>query len=212
MALAVASGATDAIGYLALGQVFTSAMTGNLVLLAISLGHPGGVNAAVVLLSLACFTAGAAVGARIAGTPQDGDTVWPPAITAALLLEVPIFVASAAFWWIADAHPGHPVRLAMLGGGAVALGIQSSAMQRFGAGLNTTFVSGSLALLTGRLVTVHRINDVLHHAMVLLGLVGGGVLAALIVWLAPMWAPAVQLAGLGVALAGAAWHAAHRPR
>jgi uncharacterized membrane protein YoaK (UPF0700 family) len=32
-ALAVTSGATDAIGYLALGHVFTSAMTGNLTLL-----------------------------------------------------------------------------------------------------------------------------------------------------------------------------------
>ena len=39
MALAATSGATDAIGYLTLGHVFTSAMTGNLVLLGISLGH-----------------------------------------------------------------------------------------------------------------------------------------------------------------------------
>jgi uncharacterized membrane protein YoaK (UPF0700 family) len=30
MALAAASGSTDAVGYLALGRVFTSAMTGNL--------------------------------------------------------------------------------------------------------------------------------------------------------------------------------------
>jgi hypothetical protein len=42
MFLAAASGATDAIGYLALGHVFTSAMTGNFALLGIALAHHDG--------------------------------------------------------------------------------------------------------------------------------------------------------------------------
>lgn len=42
MVLAAASGATDAIGYLTMGHVFTSAMTGNLVLLGISIAHRDG--------------------------------------------------------------------------------------------------------------------------------------------------------------------------
>jgi uncharacterized membrane protein YoaK (UPF0700 family) len=42
MFLAAASGATDAIGYLALGNVFTSSMTGNLALLGIALAHHDG--------------------------------------------------------------------------------------------------------------------------------------------------------------------------
>jgi uncharacterized membrane protein YoaK (UPF0700 family) len=69
VAPAVTSGATDAIGYLALDHVFTSAMTGNLVRLGISLAHSNGERAGRVIVSLACFTVGCAVGARIAGTP-----------------------------------------------------------------------------------------------------------------------------------------------
>src|SRR6185312_3716719 len=42
MVLAAASRATDAIGYLTMGHVFTSAMTGNLVLLGISIAHRDG--------------------------------------------------------------------------------------------------------------------------------------------------------------------------
>ena len=52
MALAAASGGTDAIGYLALGHVFTSAMTGNLTLLGIALAHRDGLRVGRVVVSL----------------------------------------------------------------------------------------------------------------------------------------------------------------
>ncbi|HVQ51787.1 MAG TPA: YoaK family protein, partial [Mycobacterium sp.] len=58
MFLAAASGATDAIGYLALGNVFTSAMTGNLALLGIALAHRDGERVGRVLVSLACYMVG----------------------------------------------------------------------------------------------------------------------------------------------------------
>src|SRR5882757_2713358 len=61
--LAAASGATDAIGYLALGHVFTSAMTGNLALLGIALAHRNGERIGRVLVSLVGYMAGAALGA-----------------------------------------------------------------------------------------------------------------------------------------------------
>jgi Protein of unknown function (DUF1275) len=63
MVLAAASGATDAIGYLAMGHVFTSAMTGNLVLLGISIAHRDGQRVGRVAVSLFCFVAGTALGA-----------------------------------------------------------------------------------------------------------------------------------------------------
>jgi uncharacterized membrane protein YoaK (UPF0700 family) len=212
MALAAASGATDAIGYLSLGHVFTSAMTGNLVLLGISLGHRNGERAGRVLVSLVCFMVGAAFGARVARTPQPDDPVWPPAVTAALLIEAPIFIAYATCWWAVGARPDFVAKVALLGLGAIALGIQSSAMQRFGAGLNTTFLSGSLTLLVGQLVTGHRFRDTRHHLLVLVGLVCGGSLAALLVLHAPVFAPVVQLAGLAAALGAAGWHARMRQR
>jgi uncharacterized membrane protein YoaK (UPF0700 family) len=212
MALAAASGATDAIGYLTLGHVFTSAMTGNLVLLGISMGHRNGERAGRVLVSVVCFMIGAALGARVARTPEPDDPVWPPAVTAALAIEAPIFIAYATCWWAVDARPDFMAKVVLLGLGAIVLGIQSSAMQRFGAGLNTTFLSGSLTLLVGNLATGHRLRDFPHHLLVLVGLVCGGSIAALLVLHAPMFAPVVQLAGLAAALGAAGWYARIRHR
>jgi uncharacterized membrane protein YoaK (UPF0700 family) len=207
MALAAASGATDAIGYLSLGHVFTSAMTGNLVLLGISLGHRNGLRAGRVLVSLVCFMVGAALGARIGRTPEPADPIWPPAVTAALAIEAPIFLAYAALWWAVDARPDFVAKVALLGLGAIGLGVQSSTMQRFGAGLNTTFLSGSLTALVGQLATRRRLRDIQHHLLLLIGLVCGGSVAALLMLHKPLLAPAVQLGGLTVAFGAAGWYA-----
>jgi uncharacterized membrane protein YoaK (UPF0700 family) len=204
-ALAAASGATDAIGYLTLGHVFTSAMTGNLVLLGISLGHRDGERIGRVLVSLVCFMIGAAIGAHIARNPEPDDSVWPPAVTRALTFETPLLVGYAACWWAVGAHPDFAAKVALLGLGAIALGIQSSAMQRFGAGLNTTFLSGSLTLLVGQLAMGRRFHHIRHHLLVLVGLVFGGSLGALLVLHAPMFAPLMQLVPLAAALAAAIW-------
>jgi uncharacterized membrane protein YoaK (UPF0700 family) len=208
-ALAAASGATDAIGYLALGHVFTSAMTGNLALLGIALAHHDGERIGRVLASLACYMAGSALGARIARTPKPGDPVWPQAITRALTVEAAFLVLYAAFWWAGGARSDVEAKAVLLGLGAIALGIQSSAMQRFGdgLGLNTTFVSGALVRLVGRLATGHRYRDIHHHLLVLVGLVCGGLLGALLVLHAPALVPLVQLVPLAFALCAAGWQA-----
>src|SRR6476661_816150 len=99
MALAAASGSTDAIGYLALGHVFTSAMTGNLTLLGIAVAHRDGLRIGRVMVSLVCYMAGAALGARIARTPEPHDPVWPRTVTRALALEATLFVMYAVGWW-----------------------------------------------------------------------------------------------------------------
>lgn len=194
MCLAAASGATDAIGYPGLGHVFTSAMTGNLALLGIALAHLDGVRIGRVLVSLICYMVGAAVGARIARTPEPGDPVWPQAITRALAIEALFFAAYAAVWWTVGAGPDVDTKGLLLGLGAIALGIQSSAMQRFGngLGLNTTFVSGALIKLVG--------------------LVCGCVLGALLVLRAPEFAPAVPLLALALTLCAAGWQARARHR
>ncbi len=209
MFLAAASGATDAIGYLALGHVFTSAMTGNVALLGIALAHHDGESIGRVMVSLVCYMAGAALGARIVRAPRPGDPVWPPAITRALAIEAVVFVAYAATWWSMGTGSGVYAMAVLLGLGAMALGIQSSAMQRFGSGLglNTTFVSGALIKLVGQLATGHRFRDNRHHLLVLVGLVCGCCLGALLVLHAPRFAPAVPLVALALALGAAGWQA-----
>ena len=209
MALAATSGGADAIGYLALGHVFTSAMTGNLTLLGIALAHRDGLRIGRVFVSLACYMAGAAIGARIARTPETGDPVWPSAVTRALVVEAALFLTYAVGWWATGAQLDVYSKAVLLGVGAAALGIQSSAMQRFGSGvgLNTTFLSGSLVRLVGQLAIGRRYREIHHHLMVLIGLVCGGLLGALLVLHATTLAPLVPLAGLAVALCAAGWHA-----
>jgi uncharacterized membrane protein YoaK (UPF0700 family) len=202
--IAATSGATDAIGYLSLGHVFTSAMTGNLVLLGISLAHRNGERAGRVLVSLFCFMLGCVLGARIARSPQPNDRIWPPAVTRALAVEAGVFVLYGATWWIAGTRPDVAVKAALLGIGAIGLGIQTVAIQRFGvAGLNTTFLSGTLTTLVSRLATGHRFRDVGHHLLLLVGLVIGGSLAAVLVLRARQYAPLVQLVPIGIALVAA---------
>ena len=209
MALAATSGGADAIGYLALGHVFTSAMTGNLTLLGIALAHRDGLRIGRVLVSLVCYMAGAGLGARIVGAPQPSDPVWPPAVTRALAVETILFVMYALGWSAIGPQQSVYSKAILLGVGATALGIQSSAMQRFGNGLslNTTFLSGSLVRLVGQLATGHRYRDIHHHLLVLVGLVCGGSLGALLVLRAPAFAPLVPLGGLAVALTAARWQA-----
>ena len=205
LALAVTSGATDAIGYLLLGHVFTSAMTGNLVLLGISLGHRNGVRTGRVIVSLASFTVGCAVGARVAGEPRAADSVWPTAVTRALALEAGLFVCYAGEWWVSGGHPSVAAKAALLGTGAVALGIQGATMQRFGvAGLNTTFFSGALMKFVTGLATGERFRDVAHQLLLLVGLVTGGAITALVVLHSPGFAPLMQLVPISVALVLAA--------
>ena len=209
MCLAAASGATDAIGYLALGNVFTSAMTGNLALLGIALARHDGEGVGRVLVSLVSYMAGAALGARIVRAPEPTDPVWPPVITRALGIEAVFFVAYAVTWWAVGARADAFTEAAVLSLGAVALGIQSSAMQRFssGLGLNTTFLSGALIKLVGQLATRNRLRDIRHHLLVLLGLVSGCFLGALLVLHAPTFAPSVPLGALAIALCAAGWQA-----
>jgi CHASE2 domain-containing sensor protein len=113
----------------------------------------------------------------------------------------------ALSWWALGSQPDAYAKAILLGLGATALGIQSSAMQRFGSGvgLNTTFLSGSLVRLVGQLATGRRYRDIHHHLLVLVGLVCGGCLGALLVLHAPAFAPLVPLSGLAVALAAAGW-------
>jgi uncharacterized membrane protein YoaK (UPF0700 family) len=79
--MAFASAPTDVLAFLGLGDVFTSAMTGNTALLGISLGQGRAAAASRALAALAGFLAGA-VGATLLGHLR-----WPGKINAALGLE-----------------------------------------------------------------------------------------------------------------------------
>src|SRR4051812_44796830 len=203
--LAVVSGATDAIGLLALGGAFTSVMTGNMVLLGVAASSADATLAASSGFAILAFCAGAALGARLAGSAQHGDRVWPRSVTVGLAVELVFVAGYAAGWWATGAEPGPGVALALLLSTAVALGIQSSTVQRFGVtGMSTTYLTGTLTTVVIRLAGGRGVREVWHSVEILLGLIGGAAAGAALVLLAPPLAPLLQLVALGaVVLVGA---------
>lgn len=101
-------------------------------------------------------------------------------------------------------RPRGALQLALLAMNAVAVGIQSSTVQRFGVpGLSSTYLTGTLTTLIIRVSSGHRMRDVAHSAQLLLGLIGGAALAALLVDHAPAAAPLAQLGCLATVLGAA---------
>lgn len=201
--LTVNAGATDAIGFLALGGAFTSVMTGNLVLFGISGAKGDGTLARHILTAVLCFIAGCILGSRLAGVARKDQPIWPPAVTRALSVEFVIFAGYAVGWWAQGSAPRGIVQLALLGGNAVALGVQSSSVQRFGVpGLSTTYMTGTLTTLIVRLTSGHRVRDVADSLQILCGLIAGAIGAAALVLHVPVLAPVLQLTAVGGVLLG----------
>ncbi len=170
VALAALSGATDAIGLLALGGAFTSVMTGNLVLLGTASTTADGALALSSGTAVLAFCVGVALGTLLAGTPQRGDGVWPTRVTAALTVEGALLAGYATGWWATGADRGATAELLLLATTAVALGVQSSTVQRFGvSGLSTTFLTGTLTGIVSRLATRRPLREVLPSTQVVAG-------------------------------------------
>ena len=79
--LSVAAGCVDAVSYLGLGHVFTANMTGNTVLLGLSLGQADWQAVLRSSMALLGFSIGVAVGTLIAESDRDRHVVWPITVT-----------------------------------------------------------------------------------------------------------------------------------
>lgn len=193
--LAVTSGAADALGFLALGSAFTSVMTGNMVLFGVATAHGDVGGMLLTSVAIGAFVAGAALGTRIAGSPVAGDPVWPAAVTRALGVELVLFTGVGIAWWALGSDPPASAYLPLLAASAAALGLQSSAIQRFGvSGLSTTYLTGTLTTVVIRLTSGHGFRAVRHSAVILLGLVVGAALMGALIALAPVFVPVLLVA------------------
>lgn len=198
VALTLVTGATDATGFIRLGGVFTSVMTGNMVLMGVAAGKGDLALAVHTGVAFVCFILGSLIGGRIAGPPAEGDAVWPRAITRALCVELLLFAAFAAGYELAGAAPVGAVAYALLGVNAVALGVMSGAVLRFGiAGLSTTYLTGTLTTVVARLGSHRSVRGSGRNVAVLLGLVAGASIGATLTVDVPRAAPVAQLAVLG---------------
>jgi uncharacterized membrane protein YoaK (UPF0700 family) len=193
--LTVVTGVTDATAFVKLGNVFTSVMTGNLVLLGLAAGKGSLQPVVHVALALVAFVTGAMVGGRIAGHPSESDGPWPHRLTVALCLEVLLFAGFAVLWETSDMDPTGQVQLWMLMMCALALGVQSSATLRLGIpGLSTTYLTGTLTNVVHSAVHGKFGKDTTRGLTIIVALVSGAILGSALAHNAPAAMPVPQLA------------------
>ena len=157
--LSVTAGSADAIGYLALGEVFTSNMTGNVVLLGIHLGQGHLATAGRALYVLAIFFLGLCLGAWLGKDVPERQ--WRALAFRLIGLEK-VALLVLAIGWVCVADKSNVVvthgLLALL---ALAMGLQSAAMYRLSApGVGTTAITGTLTAFATGLVGLFYITKI----------------------------------------------------
>ena len=209
MTLTVATGSIDAIGLLRLGGVFTSVMTGNMVLLGVAVGKHDASIAIHTGVAFLAYVVGSFVGARVAGHAEENEHLWPRPVVHALALELAVLLVFGLWWELVGAAPSTGVEYALLSLNAIALGIQSSAVLRFGiSGLSTTYLTGTLTQFIAGL-TKRGAPLQVRSALILLALIGGAAAGATTALYAPRAAPLVPILAL-VIVVGGAWSSFHR--
>jgi uncharacterized membrane protein YoaK (UPF0700 family) len=150
MVLAVASGSADGWSFFGLGHAFVANMTGNTVLLGISVFDPHQ-ETLRPLIALCCYLAGTVGGTFITRRIQPG-ALWAKSVSWTLFLEA-LLLIGAEIGWIATAHaPAPRLDNLLLGVIAVAIGLQSGAMVQLRIpGVVTTYISGTWTTLTNGL-------------------------------------------------------------
>lgn len=140
--LTMTSGCVDAISFLALGQVFTAAMTGNTVLFGLAVVHAGGLHWVGYAVTLAGFVCGAAAGTLVLNRQPSAG--WTAGTTVCLTLELAALVLFGVLQWVIPdaAHQITEWLVLLL---AFAMGCQGIAARRAGVnGVTTTVITSTL--------------------------------------------------------------------
>lgn len=151
----------------------------------------------------------APVGTQVAGIHKAGDPIWPRLVSRALWVELSLVTAFAICWILLSNRTNSHWQLILLALNAMALGLQSSAVQRFGvSGLSTTYLTGTLTHLVIRLASGQPVRQIAHSGSLLIGLILGAALGALMTTHAQLLVPIPPIALLLIILVGA--HTASR--
>lgn len=210
--LTFASGASDVASFTRLGNVFTSVMTGNMVVFGLSLARGSVLLAAHTVAAFAGYVLGVSVGTRIAwhhaaradrpSGAAGAAAQWPPHITLTLLTEFGLFALVVAGWEVTGTRPGGAPQFVILALAACAMGIQSSAVNHMGLGnVSTTYLTGTLTGLVSAVVRPDETRPGLRRPAVLGGLLLGAVLAGVFVANAAAVVPLLPFLAVGTAAA-----------
>jgi uncharacterized membrane protein YoaK (UPF0700 family) len=212
IALTFVSGANDVASFTRLGDVFTSVMTGNIVLLGLSLAERSVSLASHTVVSIAGYIAGVAGGTWVShgfkahggGRPADEDggqarvSVLPGHVSWALFAELVLLAGFTVGWEVTGSQPAGWAQFVLLAVLAAAMGVQSSAVNEMGlAAVSTTFLTGTLTGLVSSLVSPGK--EMPHGGRrfgVLIGLAAGAGLCGLLLATAAAAVPVLPLAAL----------------
>lgn len=206
-ALTLGAGAMDVVSVTRLGGVFSSVMTGNLVLLGLAAARPSGELAVHTALACAGYATGAALGTWIAGSPRPHEQTWPVAVTLTLLVELAVMGAFSAGWELAHAQPTGGPQLALLAVATLGMGLQSAAVRGLGTTVSTTYLTGTLTGVVASLVAQQQSRHIDRRGVtVLIAVAVGAAVGGVLILTAPAVLPALPLATLTVVIAAAAYH------
>ncbi|WP_067172010.1 DUF1275 family protein [Microtetraspora niveoalba] len=198
--LTVGTGAVDAACFIRLGGVFSSVVTGNLVLLGYAISGLIRDVALHSVVAVAGYVVGVAVGTRVTGPPKEDMPIWPVRVTRALVLEFVCLLAFSAGWLLTGGRPAGAAAFVLLALAAAAMGTQSAAMRGLGghAAVSTTYLTGTLTGMVATMLVPRRSGRLDSRGMAILAaLTTGAAVGSLLVVNAPAFYPAVPLATLG---------------
>jgi uncharacterized membrane protein YoaK (UPF0700 family) len=186
--LSLGAGAINALSFTGLGGVFTSVMTGNLVLLGVAVVRLNGAVALHALAAIAAYTAGVFGTVRWLAVPR-------LALGAVALLQGAVL----AVWAAVYGHPPVPLMIVLVAVAALAMGVQSAAVNALSVtGAATTYLTGTLTALTAEVATTGTPRW-RRFAVLAAALSGAALDTVLFVWARPA-APALPLAATTAAV------------
>lgn len=151
IALAFVGGYVDAVGFVALANVFTGHVTGNTVMLAIDVAEGTWSNIVRRLLAIVMFLAGIVLAAVLnAHIVRRGmRSRFAPAFAVEAILLTPLILSDGAFTHAAMQVPRPGWTLyALVALAAIALGLQNGTLRKLGsATVHTTYISGMVTAL-----------------------------------------------------------------
>lgn len=198
--LTLTTGAVDVTSFLALGNVFSSVVTGDMVLLGAAAGTGRPELAVHSGVALAGYLIGVLAGAPLAAREHHATTgAWPPIVTVTLTVEMAILVAFSIGWELAGTHPSGAGQLALVAVLAAAMGLQAAAVRRLGQ-MSTTYLTSTLTAVVAGLVTGSKPDGMARSLGVLASIILGAIAASILLEEARAWVPLVILLPLGLVI------------
>jgi len=145
-----AAGCVDAIVYI-IAHVFTANMTGNAVLLGISLGRELSIATLHSVAALVTFTAGVVLGSILVGESARGIP-WK-GVRIATVIETVVLALFAVVFFLPLPRTGEVSLELLIGLSGFAMGMQSATVKRLNLpGIATTYITGTMTSLIAGLI------------------------------------------------------------